>query len=332
MKRPSVAGIACLCLTGCSHYGAFTLPPANPRGPAPSSWTWQAHAGALLEPGAPGQWDSTDVLNPSVIRRGGLYWNYYSGFDGATWHTGLATSPDGLAWQKQGKVLSPREGTWESPYIAANGSALPVGNAVFYWYQAGARGATRIGLARSSDGRSFTAEDQPVLNPGPRGSWDEVALGDPYIIESGGRYWMFYLGQDRARRQRLGLAQSGDGVHWTKLLSNPILELGEAGAFDENGLGEPAVWQTGGLYWMAYTGRDVKEHRRIGLAKSVAGVHWQRVPGIFSGGEPWNSTVVCDPSVDAASGEVRVWYGGGDAPSPDENLHGRIGLAVLKPN
>jgi hypothetical protein len=30
-------------------------------------------------------------------------------------------------------------------------------------------------------------------------------------------------------------------------------------------------------------------------------------------------------------GLVRVWFGGGDVASPDENLHGQIGLAILRP-
>jgi hypothetical protein len=30
-------------------------------------------------------------------------------------------------------------------------------------------------------------------------------------------------------------------------------------------------------------------------------------------------------------GEIHVWFGGGDVASPDENLHGQIGFAVLRP-
>ena len=44
---------------------------------------------------------------------------------------------------------------------------------------------------------------------------------------------MFYLGEDRAGRQRLGVARSLDGEHWQKLRSNPILEAGKYGSFDE---------------------------------------------------------------------------------------------------
>jgi predicted GH43/DUF377 family glycosyl hydrolase len=142
---------------------------------------------------------------------------------------------------------------------------------------------------------------------------------------------MYYLGQDRARRQRLGLARSTDGIHWQKLRSNPILEIGPDTAFDENGLGEPAVWQSHGKYWMLYTGRDRREYRRLGMAGSIDGVTWKKLPGSFAGNEPWNEKVICDPSVLIEGDSIRVWFGGGDAASPDENLHGRIGTAKLIP-
>lgn len=64
------------------------------------------------------------------------------------------------------------------------------------------------------------------------------------------------------------LAQSHDGLHWTKLRSSPILEPGGPGSIDENGVGEPAVWRAHGNYWMLYTGRARNEVRRLALARS----------------------------------------------------------------
>jgi hypothetical protein len=144
---------------------------------------------------------------------------------------------------------------------------------------------------------------------------------------------MYYLGQDRARRQRLGVARSTDGARWQKLLSNPVLDLGAPGSFDENGLGEPAVWESHGRYWMLYTGRDRMENRRIGQAWSLDGVHWNRLPGssVFTGTQAWNGRVVCDPSVLLEGCRIRVWFGGGDVAAPAQNLHGQIGLATLVP-
>jgi predicted GH43/DUF377 family glycosyl hydrolase len=329
--RSLLVAALCLIASGCSSYSDFTLPHLR-GGPPDSAFRWSVRPGPVLARGAPGEWDGVDALNPSVVKHQGLFYNLYSGFDGKSWRTGLATSPDGLAWARQGKVLSPDPNSWEGDdYIAANGSVLVAGGEFLCWYQGGR--LPSIGLARSSDARRWARLYDPVLRPGPRGSWDERGVADPYVIRTGDSYYMFYLGQDRARRQRLGVARSIDGVRWEKLRSNPILELGAAGAFDENGLGEPAVWVSGDRYWMLYTGRDRKEYRRIGLAWSADGVRWERLPAaaVFAGGESWNSKVVCDPTVVLEGGQVHVWFGGGDVAAPAERLNGQIGFATLEP-
>jgi predicted GH43/DUF377 family glycosyl hydrolase len=321
----ALAGMALLC--GCNRYADFTLPPPDAAGPR-APFTWEASAAPSIGRGGAGAWDSVDVLNPSVVRFQGAYLNLYSGYDGSVWHTGVAHSSDGVSWRKIGLALSPAG--WEG-HIAANGSALATGGEILYWYVGG--DTSRIGLARSKDGgMTWSKEGQPVVPLGPFGSWDERAVADPYVIQRGDFLYLFYLGQDRARRQRLGVARSRDGVTWEKLRSNPVLEVGAPGAFDEAGLGEPAVWSSGGAYWMLYTGRARDEQRRIGLARSVDGVHWEREPsfGPVAGAAAWDSNVVCDPTVELTPEGVRVWFGGGDVASPDQNLNGQIGVGVLR--
>src|SRR5438552_2226745 len=198
----------CLCLTGCNRYANFSLPVPAP-GPKVSSFAWKPDPSPSL---SPGDWDSVDVLNPSVVLRDNTYYNFYSGFDGNTWHTGLAISNDGFHWRKQGRIISPQPETWEGDYWATNGSALLNGSDFLYWYQAGLRAAPKIGLARSMDG-----------------------------------------------------------------------------------------------------------------------VTWEKLPGSFAGSERWNNKVICDPSVLVEGDSIRVWFGGGDVASPDENLHGQIGVANLIP-
>jgi len=325
-RAAAVLNLASL-LAGCGRYQDFTLP-EQPGGPD-ISWQWEARAEPVLMRGAPGEWDSSDVLNPSVIRQGEAYYNVYSGFDGHTWHTGLAVSADGITWRKEGTLLSPDPQTWEGNYIAANGSAIADANEILYYYQAGQ--PPQIGLARSSNGHQWQKHGPPVLPLGPRGAFDERAVADPYVIRAGRRFYMFYLGQDRARRQRLGVARSDDGVTWYKLRSNPILELGAYGSFDESGLGEPAVWTSNGYYWMLYTGRDRNELRKLGIARSRNGTNWEKLPQVFAGTQSWDSKVVCDPTVLVDNGRVRAWFGGGDVPAPDQGIHGQIGAATLTP-
>jgi predicted GH43/DUF377 family glycosyl hydrolase len=328
MHAASLCALSLVILSGCNRYADFSLRAPPPAQAGAASFDWKPDASPVL---SPGEWDSVDVLNPSVVH-GAAYYNFYSGFDGKSWRTGLATSSDGVQWRKHGSILSPRPDTWEGSYIAANGSALLDRDEFLYWYVAGPREAPRIGLAHSPDGEQWTRRPTtPVLGTGPRGSWDERGVADPDVLRVGDWLYMYYLGQDRASRQRLGVARSHDGVHWQKLRVNPVLEMGEDGAFDENGLGEPAVWQSHGKYWMLYTGRDRKEYRRLGLARSTDGVTWEKLPGSFAGSERWNEKVICDPSVLIEGDSIRVWFGGGDAASPDENLHGHIGVARLIP-
>jgi predicted GH43/DUF377 family glycosyl hydrolase len=316
---------AALASFGCGgRYDEFQLPTVS-RTPEAGTWIWEPQPAPVLSRGAAGEWDAIDALNPSVVRHNDQLFNFYSGFDGQLWHTGLATSTDGLHWQKRGKVLSAASGN----YIAANGTALRHGSEFLYWYQAGK--LPRIELARSADGTAFTPHPRPVIDLGPRGAWDERGVADPYVVRFGGAFYAYYLGQDRAKQQRLGMARSPDGVTWTKLRSNPVLDIGDTGTFDENGLGEPAVWFSHGSYWMLYTGRDRREVRRMGLAQSHDGVHWTRIPTpIIAGDQPWNRQVVCDPTVEVRPDGVHVWFGGGDHPKPDERLNGQIGYAMLR--
>jgi predicted GH43/DUF377 family glycosyl hydrolase len=329
----TAGAVACLALAGCGHYADFQLPPLDATAPGPITFTQQPKP--VLARGGAGQWDSSDVLNPSVVQHDGQYWNFYSGFDGDNkiWNTGLATSRDGIQWTRRGRVLSPDTDGWDHGYIAANGSALWRNGEFWYWYQAGDYGGVmRIGLARSADGIHFKKEPKPVLDVGPYRSWDERAVADPYVIENGGWLYLYYLGQDRATRQRIGVARSRDGISWEKLRSNPIVDIAApgSGGMDENGAGEPAVFVWKGHYWMLTTGRDTHEHRRLAILWSGDGVHWTRQPGAFSGDQDWDRIVVCDPTAIVEGSDVRVWFGGGDVAKNDEGLHGQLGAGVLQ--
>jgi predicted GH43/DUF377 family glycosyl hydrolase len=321
-------------LSGCGRYADFQLPQLD--GPPPPAASLRLQSDPVLARAPAGQWDSSDVLNPSVVVRDQLLWNFYSGFDGSVWHTGVATSTDGVAWTRKGLVLSPDANGWDRGYIAGNGSALWRNGEFLYWYQAGEHdGIMRIGLARSSDGLHFRKESKPVLDAGPYRSWDERGVADPYVIELNGWLYMYYLGQDRAAmypHQRIGLARSRDGVSWEKLRANPIVDMAQpgSGGMDEHGSGEPAVFVWKGHYWMLITGRDAGEHRRMAVLWSNDGVRWNRQPGAFSADQPWDSAVICDATVLVDSSGVRLWFGGGDIPRNDERIHGQIGMGSLQ--
>jgi sucrose-6-phosphate hydrolase SacC (GH32 family) len=319
LKR-TVAICSLLLAAGCSSEDPFKLPVLNAAGSS-GPFRWEAMPNPVIPRG-----NRADVLNPSVVNFHGMYWNFYSEYDGQAWHTAAATSPDGITWTEQGRVLSPQVN--EGGYIAANGSALVVGEEVWCWYEIGY--PIRLALAKSRDGLAWSRVPDFAIAEGPTGSFDEFALADPYVIRAGDFFYLYYLGQNKASQQLLGVARSRDGIKWEKYAYNPIL-YGVPGAFDEN-LGEPAVWSSGGKWWMLYTGRAHDERRRLGLAQSRDGVGWERVPNfVIEGDQAWNKTVIADPTVEPMpDGSIRVWFGAGDAPSPDQNLHGQIGMGYLR--
>jgi hypothetical protein len=177
-----------------------------------------------------------------------------------------------------------RAASGEGGYIAANGSALFDEGEFWYWYQAGPKETPRLGLARS--------ERRPALAQG--------------ALSGDGLRSARKLGRTRAGRSLrpskwagistcftwARIARGGNGWEWPgpwtasigrRCRSNPILELGKYGSFDEMGLGEPAVWIAHGYYWMLYTGRDAQQNRRLGMARSTDGVHWEKLPAAFRG-------------------------------------------------
>lgn len=283
-------------------------------------------------------WESKDVLNPSVMIWKGKYYNYYSGWDGDVWRTGLAISEDGISWDKieNNPVLDIRNDSWDSSYIAANGSAVVFQDKIYYFYH-GINTDTEtsaIGLAISDDAEKFEERTEtPVLSGGGQSEWDCAGVADPYVIYFNGKLYMYYLGQNDKGIQRLGVAVSENGIDWIKYANNPIMDVGAKGAFDENGLGEPSVVYQAPYFYMLYTGRNAMEQRNIGVAISLDGVTWKKLnyQGIVDlSKNVWNNQVICDTSlIRNDDGKYNVWYGGGNVPSPDQNLNGQIGMFVI---
>src|ERR1019366_1955669 len=110
-------------------------------------------------------------------------------------------------------------------------------------------GQWHTALATSEDGVHW--RKQGIVLRAAAGSY---IAANGSAVSYGGQFWYWYEtgAQDRLRislaRPRIGVARSADGVHWEKLRANPVVEMDE----EEAGIGEPAVWQSDGFYWMLY--------------------------------------------------------------------------------
>ena len=111
---------------------------------------------------------------------------------------------------------------------------------------------------------------EPVIDRGEAGEWDHYAVDNPYVHPEGGKFYCFFEAQDKPFSQggheAFGLAVSSDGRRWEKLADNPILNVGEAEAWDSVVAKLPAgVIKRNGLYHLFYSGLD-KSTKQIGLA------------------------------------------------------------------
>ena len=126
-----------------------------------------------------------------------------------------------------------------------------------------------------------TPAGQPVIDRGPKGSWDHYAVDNPYVLVGDKRLYCFFEAQDKPLDQggseRIGLATSTDGIHWKKAEQNPILDVGPPGSWDSVVAKLPAVTKHNDKFYMFYSGRDGKT-KQIGLATSDDAVHWKKAP------------------------------------------------------
>lgn len=136
-----------------------------------------------------------------------------------------------------------------------------------------------------------------VLGPGSAGAFDEKANFTVTAFKDGGTWRLYYGGADttgpcagiNSAHWRIGLAQSADGLDWTRVpgteTGGAILDVGDAGRFDDYLAYRPFVLKDGSVYRMWYNGSTkpfncpagtLADNRRIGYAESSDGLHFTR--------------------------------------------------------
>jgi len=162
----------------------------------------------------------------------------------------------------------------------------------------------------------------PVLTPGPAGTWNDFALAPGCLIFDGTLYHIWYSGLDdvlgSGTNIRIGYAVSPDGISWTEHSGNPILDIGAAGSWDDKRVYKPYVLFDGSTYYMWYTGYD-GTNTRIGYATSPDSITWTKYAGnpvldLGSSGS-WDDMFVEGPSVIFDGNNYHMWYTGGAGPN-----------------
>jgi len=213
----------------------------------------------------------------------------------------------------QNPVLTPgNSGSWDETKSVAN-TVLFHQNTYKMWYE----GDDSFGFASSVDGINWIKDslNNPILEPGIIGSWDEVEINNASVLILNNTYHLWYSGIDFFDDNRIGHATSPDGITWTKDSLNPVLDHGNFGTWDDEEVIHPFVIYENDTLKMWYNGHDGNT-QRILYATSPDGSEWTRFtqyPILEPGGPgEWDSNELGPLTVLHFGNTYHMWYTGWD--------------------
>jgi hypothetical protein len=158
---------------------------------------------------------------------------------------------------------------------------------LFYAGMGNDKAAEHIGLARSTDGRTFqrVAPDGLVLPTSAEVPWRDLRVCNPTVLSVDESLVMFFQGISRTENVSIGRAESPNGEVW-ECNSDPSLSwaemqalLGGGGTSQRTAVFEPSLLREDGLYrmWFCYLGSGHTSHSLF-YAESETGEEWEIEP------------------------------------------------------
>lgn len=204
---------------------------------------WIKHNSPVIDVGNSGEWDRGWLDTPEIVKDNTGYKMYYYGdtiqqFAAISSAIGVAYSTDGINWTKEvnNPIFSKGsvgewDGTWvESPAVFFD----TITGEYKMWYN-GVDTATwkiNIGLATSTDGVNWSKYvNNPVLQAGNWGSYDDMWLGTPTVLKINNYFEMWYSATSTNSYNyvtasfdtvSICYATSIDGINWIKHSDNPL--------------------------------------------------------------------------------------------------------------
>lgn len=214
-----------------------------------------------------GHWDVKIRERGWILRDGDTWRLWFTGYDGTKpgqKMLGLATSSDGLHWERDSRNPIYRE-TWCEDMMVVKVDGI------YYMFAEGAKDQAQ--LLTSSDGIEWKRRgtlDIRLTNgdpipPGP--------FGTPTAWLEAGTWYLFYERAD----QGVWLATSRDLEVWRNVQDEPVLAKGPE-AFDKYAVALNQIISHEGLYYAYYHGSDTPQWREwsVNIARSKDLVHWEK--------------------------------------------------------
>ena len=214
---------------------------------------------AVLTVGPPNSWDSYSISAGAIIKIGSIYYLYYNGVgrNGGPCSIGLATSMDGVHWQKNPVPVL----TASSNEVQVGASCILSKDGEFYlYYTMQNHPFCAICLATSVDGVNWDKyPGNPVINASQ--SWEGNDIYSASYIYDSGKFTLVYMNIDATG---FGMAYSSDGITWQKDNNNPFFIPGNSSRHWAGNIAYPDFHKINNDYRIYYTGYTF-DARAIGI-------------------------------------------------------------------
>lgn len=164
---------------------------------------------------------------------------------------------------------------------------------------------THIGWAYSANGTSWTKGGELIT---------ARALEDPWLMKVGSTYYLYVEDKADTPFRNIRCYTSTDFSSWSD--QGDVIDIGTAGAWDDQDVSSPVVFIEGGVWHMLYEGRQSGgQQGAMGLATSSDGISWTKDAGnpVFEQADiGWATAVVPDDIMIASDGTYVLSYHGLD--------------------
>lgn len=291
--------------------------PLTPLATLPWVPSFTPYAGnPVLTVGAEKAWDSKDAMLPSVVHDGEQFFMMYAGSSVDNYEVGVATSDDGLAWERLSTdapsvPASAITDDWKrvatnSPMVLMTDGQMEV------WYSGRDEAASGISIGRSTttDGVAFTDDpNNPLLTYSEANlSWEGSSVAHPTVVRRDGFVEMWYS----TGLHHIGYALSADaGTTWQKYCGGPVMS-GSMGTWENGQVKSSEVVFNGDQYEMTYSGGGTGSFQ-VGWAASSDGIRWvKHTTPVIGFGElgTWEGSGTLGAALLIEKNTYRVWYSG----------------------
>lgn len=227
-----------------------------------------------------------------------------------------------MKWRKLGHVFNADgRSSWMASH-ASNPVAEDRGDGVVrvYFSSRDAHNRAHIGWVELDMSfecpRVVRVADEPVVEPGPLGAFDDSGASMGCLMHQGDRTYLYYLGWNLGVtvpwRNSIGVAvRDGYDAPFIKRSAAPLIDRCEIDPFS---LSYPCILQDGALWRMWYGSNlawgteQADMHHVIKYAESDDGLSWRREGEIALGLEADGEFAVCRPWVIKDGSRYRMWF------------------------